>query len=486
MRTLTSYFDGRWQQGAGAEMASIDPADESLIGQGYGVSSAQIDLAVTAARGAFDTCWRNTTPRERAGWLEDMADAIEDNRSLLTRIEVQDTGLPVTLVDGGHITRAIDCFRQFARAILLGSSETFTLDNAYSTHVEQVPLGVVAVVAPWNAPLAVAAMNVAAALAAGNCVILKPSERTPLSALVLAEIADALALPAGVFSVIQGDGSVGQQLAGHPGIDGLCFVGGLENGRKVLDAAGRSLKRVLLELGGTAPTIVCAGADLEAAVDGALLSAYSSNGQVCTAGAHILVARPLYSEFAARLADRVRRIRLGPPLESETELGPLIDARHRAHVAGLVDQAVSGGAALLASSSRPVPDTGFYHPAVLLANLSPDMALARTEVFGPVAWLAAFDDEDEAVRCASPGRGGLAATVWTDDVAQGLRIARRLDCGGVAINAPFVRDIRAPFGGTGLSGLGRVGGRWSIEAYSEPRTICHPLTPFALPRYGLR
>jgi len=485
MTRLQSLIAGSWADGAGPPIACEDPATGAVVAEFRAARADEVDAAVAAAAAAQRRCWGPAPARERRDWLGAIADAIEDNAERLAEAEAGDTGLPIAFTEGGHIPRAIECFRHFGELASQAPGEWFALDGAYATLVDRRPLGVVAVLAPWNAPLAVAAMNVAAALAAGNAVILKPSERTPVSSTLLARLIDGLGLPAGVFGLVHGGAAVGAQLAGHAGIDGVCFVGGLDNGRRVLAAAAPSLKRVLLELGGASPTIVFADALFEAALDGAILSAFSGNGEVCTAGARILVERSLHARFAAAFAARAEAIRIGPPLDRATELGPLIDRRHHDHVTGLVADALRRGARLLAGGGRPAAlPRGHYHAPTVLDAVPAEAELRRREVFGPVAMLLPFDGEDAAVAAAAEGVAGLAATIWTADLARGARIARRLGCGGAAVNAPFVRDVRAPFGGIGTSGLGRVGGRWSLDAYSEPTTLCLPVAPFALPRLG--
>lgn len=487
MSRSASAAAGSCVDGAGPRVPHEDPATGAILAGPPAADAGQIDRAVAAAAAAQRDWWGHTPARERRDWLCAIADAIEDNAASLAAAEARDTGLPLSLTEGGHIPRAVECFRAFGALAHQTPGEWHSLDGAYATLVERRPLGVVAVLAPWNAPLAVAAMNVAAALAAGNAVILKPSERAPVSSNLLARLIDALGFPPGVFSLLNGGPDVGARLAGHPGIAGLCFVGGLENGRRVLASAAPSMKRVLLELGGRSSTIIFGDAPFEACVDGALLSAFSGNGAVCTAGARILVERSLYPRFAESFAARAAAIRIGPPLDRATELGPLIDRRHHEHVAGLVADAVRRGARLLAGGAgRPAGFAGgHYHLPTVLADVPAEAAVLREEVFGPVAVLVPFDSDVDALAAASDPHAGLAATVWTADLSRGARVARRLACGGVALNAPFVRDERAPFGGLRLSGIGRVGGRWSLDAYSEPVTLCLPVEPFALPRLGV-
>jgi acyl-CoA reductase-like NAD-dependent aldehyde dehydrogenase len=284
--------------------------------------------------------------------------------------------------------------------------------------------------------------------------------------------------------VLQGDRTIGRSLARSAGVDGLCFVGGIDAGRDVLQNAAGTLKRVTLELGGKSPTIVFADCDPSAALDGALLSAFSSNGEVCAAGSRILIEAKIYREFVGALAERAAAIRVGDPRAPSSEMGPLIDGEHLARVDGMVREAIAAGAVAL-TPCGPMPDMGgsYYRPAVL-DGVSPRMRIAREEVFGPVTVVMPFADEEEAVSLANDSDFGLHASIWSTDVPRALRVASRIEAGSVAINAGLVRDIRAPFGGRKLSGLGRSGGRWSIDAFTEPKSVAVALAPYALPRLG--
>lgn len=419
----------------------------------------------------------------RATLLNAIADEIEANAELIAGLETDDTGLLLSLTTQGHLPRAVQCFRYFA-SLAAQPDSALPLDDAYLTWVLREPLGVVGVIAPWNAPLAVAAMNVSAALALGNCVILKPSERSPMSSDALAQIIDALELPPGVFQVLQGDADVGRKLAAADGVDGLCFVGGVDAGREVMAAGSRTFKRVTLELGGKSPTVVFADCDFEAAIDGALLSAFASNGEVCAAGSRILVERSLYRSFVEALAQRAASIRVGDPRAPSSEMGPLIDATHLARVEAMVERALASGARAAAVGGRVSDQVGAYFRPVVLDHVTPAMPIAQEEVFGPVTAVMPFVDEADAIALANNTRFGLHASVWSTDVARAMRIASHLDAGSVAINAPLLRDIRAPFGGRKLSGLGRTGGRWSLDAYSEPKAIALAINPYRLPCLG--
>lgn len=478
------YIEGRFRNGAGGPYDATNPATERTHARVTPADEAQVRAAIVAARRAAGD-WRRTSAEMRAAWLRAIADGLEARAAAIAPLETDDTGLLLTLTAQGHLPRAIQCFRHFADEV--GQPDAvFPLDNAYVTWVRREPLGVVGVIAPWNAPLAVAAMNTAAALALGNCVILKPSERSPLSSQALAEVINDVELPPGVFQVLQGGPDVGRALAAAEGVNGLCFVGGVDAGREVLASSAPHLKRLTLELGGKSPTLVFADCDLETALDGALLSAFSSNGASCAAGSRILVERPLYRDFLEALATRAARIRVGDPRHAASEMGPLIDHRHRDHVEGMVGAAIAAGAQAATPLGRP-PDlpVGAYWRPVVLDKVEPDMRIAREEVFGPVAAVMPFDDDAHAIALANDTAFGLHASIWSADVVRALNVASEIEAGSVAVNAGIVRDIRAPFGGRKLSGLGRTGGRWSLDAFSEPKAVSVALSPYPLPRLGL-
>ncbi|WP_404369738.1 aldehyde dehydrogenase family protein [Sphingomonas sp. MMS24-J45] len=482
MRAIGCYIDGRFSVGRGDIIHDVNPANGRVIARVTSADAAQIELAIRSACAA-STVWRQTPVDFRAGLLGAIADEIDANADTLAALETDDTGLLLNLTSQGHVPRAAHCFRYFS-ALAAEPDQAFPLDGAYLTWVRREPLGVVAVIAPWNAPLAVAAMNVAAALALGNCVILKPSERSPLSSDALAQIIDALEVPPGVFQVLQGGADVGRALAAADGIDGLCFVGGVDAGCEVMAAGARTLKRVTLELGGKSPTIVFGDCDVDAAVDGALLSAFGSNGEVCAAGSRVLVEQSLYAPFVDALASRASCIHVGDPRAASSEMGPLIDTAHLDRVEAMVTAAVAEGARMTNQGGR-VPDSGgAYFGPVVLDRVTPTMRIAQQEVFGPVTAVMPFADEAEAVAIANGTRFGLHASIWSSDVARALRLAGQIEVGSVAINAGLIRDIRTPFGGRRLSGLGRTGGRWSLDAYSEPKAIALAIDPYPLPRLG--
>jgi acyl-CoA reductase-like NAD-dependent aldehyde dehydrogenase len=483
MRDIFSYIDGRFVQGKGESFYDHNPSNGQAHAKVHPIDTSQVGSAIDAARRTLPE-WRNNSCEARAAWLNDIADVIEERNTELAALETADTGMLLSLTAQGHIPRAVECFRYFAAAIDRGET-CYPLQDAYLTLVRRESLGVLGIIAPWNAPFVVAAMNVAAALAVGNCVILKPSERSPLTSFLLAEIADNLDLPPGVLQVVQGGAEIGRELASAEGIDGLCFVGGVDAGREIIRSSANNFKRLTLELGGKSPTIIFADANFDSALDGALLSAFAGNGEVCAAGSRILVERKIYPAFLEALSARTANICVGDPMLANSEMGPLIDSDHRSRVDAMVHGALGEGARATTPIGVPADlADGSYYAPVVLDRVNPGMRIAQEEVFGPVAAVMPFDSEAEAMAIADDTVFGLHASIWTADLPRALRIASNLSAGSVAINAGMVRDIRVPIGGRKRSGLGRLGGRWSLDAFSEPKSIAISINPYALPRLG--
>ncbi|MEM8804555.1 MAG: aldehyde dehydrogenase family protein [Cyanobacteria bacterium P01_G01_bin.38] len=486
-RTLAELVGDELNRSTPATWLEVkNPATGTTIGLAPVATKERVEIALLAARNAFDTTpWRHE-PQRRAELLRHVAEAIEENLEPLAHAESTDTGMTLKMCMHGHLPRAIEHFRFFAGETERLSGQVFQTGEAFVQLVEREPIGVVAVLAPWNAPLAVASMNVAAAMAAGNCVVIKSSERAPFSLSLLAEIFHGIGIPPGVVSVVHGPAEpTGSALVGSALVDGLCFVGGTETARHLIATSPQPFRRMTLELGGKSPTIICNNADLNDAVDGALLSAFSSNGEVCTAGSRILVHVSRYDDFVEQFVRRASAIRVGNPSDPGTELGPLIDENHRCAVEAHLRAAVRSGARIMCGGECPEHlKPGSYLAPAVLTDVTPQMAIWHDEVFGPVAAIVRFEQLDEAVRLANDSRYGLSASVWCGDTADGIALARHLQCGTVSVNAPVIRDIRVPFGGWKESGLGRVGGRFSIEQFTEIKVTNLCVGTFSLPRYG--
>lgn len=484
---LVQLVDGVLDCTAQAQkIPSYDPSTEKLLALAPEADAGVVAKAVAAARRAFDDgSWSMAPAGERCAKLQLVADLLEENLDAFAKAESADTGMTLKMTTEGHLPRAISHLRHFAEEAKRIYGECIPMDGAYYHLVQREPLGVIAVLAPWNAPLAVATMNIAAALAVGNTVVLKSSERAPVTLALLAKLFVAAELPPGVINVIHGRGKpTGEALALADDVDGLCFVGGTDTAKAISKRAPIH-RRNIFELGGKSPTIILADADLDNAIDGALLSAFSSNGEVCTAGSRILIHESLQHEFLRRFTERVSGIRVGDPRDPRTEMGPLIDAAHLQYVIESVGRAIGEGATLVCGGQRPAGlPYGHYITPVVLKDVHPRMEIAQEEVFGPVAAVFPFSNDEEAVTLANDTKYGLSATIWSADSSRGLALARHLRCGVVGVNTPVIRDIRAPFGGWRESGVGRVGGKWSLEQYTEVKTINVRVSGLALPRMG--
>ncbi|MER5987949.1 2-hydroxymuconic semialdehyde dehydrogenase [Streptomyces sp. NPDC001787] len=455
----------------------VDPVDGTVVGEVPEAGHETVDAAVAAARGALDGPWGNTGPEERAAALRRIADGIEARFDEFADAEAGDTGKPRGLAATVDIPRAIGNFRAYAE-LLHGRPETSytTAVPGWSTgtgkalnYTVRRPLGVVAVVSPWNLPLLLLTWKVAPALAAGNAVVAKPSEETPSTATLLAEVIDAAGLPAGAFNLVHGHGTgaAGEFLTSHPGVDAIAFTGESATGAAIMRKAADHLTPVSFELGGKNPALVFADSDLDAAVDGTVRSAFTHSGQICLCTERVYVQRTVFDEFVARLGERAREL---------TDYGPMISAAHRDKVLSYYRLAVDEGATVVAGGGVPSfgdrRDRGFYVEPTVLTGLDGRARTMREEVFGPICHVAPFDTEDEAVALANDSRYGLAATVWTRDLSRAHRVAPRIEAGIVWVNCWNLRDLRTPFGGIKDSGIGREGGTYSLDFFSEPVNIC--------------
>jgi len=400
--------------------------------------------------------------------------------------EVLDIGLPIAQM-GGLAARAAANFDYYAGVVSELHGRSFQVGDEFLNYTVRKPIGVAALIMPWNAPLMLSTWRIAPALAAGNTVVLKPAEWSPLTATLLARVLEQAELPVGVFNVVHGFGeSAGAPLSAHPGVNLVAFTGESSTGRLIAAAGAATLKRVSMELGGKSPVVVFEDADPELAVDAALAQIFTLNGQRCTAGSRLLVQRPLYDRLVGAIAERARAIRVGDPFDPRTELGPLIHPEHYERVLGYVQSARDEGASVLAGGRRPdALAAGNFLEATVIGDVDETMKVFREEIFGPVLVAMPFDDEAEAVRLANATPYGLAAYVWTNDLKRGHRVAQAIDAGMCWINSQNVRDLRTPFGGAKQSGIGREGGDYAFDFYSETEVIHVALGTHAIPRLGI-
>lgn len=478
------YIDGRWSGSvAGLPPRQVlNPADGSVLATVCVASADDVDLAVRSARTGFDNGqWSGMPVRERGNKLREIAQILADNRENLSHIESLDAGK--TLKEAGmDVDDAVSAFRYFANIADLDAGRMVDAgDPNIISRIGYLPVGVCALISAWNFPLQTLTWKLAPALAAGNTVVIKPSEVTPLSTLKLLELLEQADLPAGTVNLVLGPGAqVGTALVQHPGIDLISFTGGSEAGQKVMEAAAKGIKKVTLELGGKNPNIIFADTDFHTAVDNALTAAFVHSGQVCSAGSRLIVQDQIYDRFVRELARRADSIRLGHGQDPETECGPLATAEHRENVERHITQAIADGARLVAGGVRPgeehLQSGNFLRPTVF-ADCDRNMAIVREEVFGPVVTVERFSTEEEAVFLANDTEYGLAGAVWSNDASQVHRVAEQLRHGTVWINDYHPYLPQAEWGGFGKSGLGRENGLQGLNEYRETRHIYQNIAP---------
>ncbi len=461
----------RVSSASGATFTDVSPIDEQPIAEISRGGAAEVDAAVLAAKAAFPA-WAATSPQDRAASLHAIADGIEARIEDMAQVETADNGALLASHRRSVMPRVAHNFRFFADWLAKLDGGDLEI-NGHREQVSWAPSGVTAVITPWNAPLMLATWRIAPALAAGNTVVAKPPEWAPLTASLLADITSEAGLPGGVFNVVQGLGAeAGAALAGHEGVSRLAFTGSVATGRLVAAAAGARLTPVSLELGGKSPLLVFGDADLELAVRQAV-GQYDNAGQVCLAGTRLLVEEPVAAEFTARFTELAKTLVQGDPRDEGTGIGPNITRAHLERVDGFVRRAIADGATPLLGGGLNPDLGGLYYQPTLLTGAAPGSEILTEEVFGPVLTLQTFSGEDEAVELANNTSFGLAATMFTGDEARAERVSARLRAGTVWVNCFFVRDLRAPFGGAGLSGIGREGGTWSFDFYSDVKNTVY-------------
>lgn len=485
---VTSLIDGKpvAPRATGEDLEIVNPATEAVLTRLREADAEEVDAAVRSARRAFDQGpWPRMDINDRKDILYSIRDHLRKHAEELAYLECLNTGLPLQSVRG-HVARMARNFEFFAEVASNVHGETYTQTAGFLTYVTREPKGVAGCIAPWNAPLALASMRVATCIPFGNTCVLKPSEYTPLSMLRMVEIFHEAGLPPGVVNLINGRGAVtGNALVAHPGIDMVGFTGGTVTGRAIAAAAGRNLKPVALELGGKSANIIFESANFEQALDGALDSIYRNNGQQCLAGSRILVQRSIAKRFIEAFVERARRIRIGDPLQADTELGPLAFRQHMERVLSFAEVARSDGAKLLTGGKRAAaqPRGWFIEPTAVLAADN-DARVCREEIFGPFATFLEFDTLDEAIAIANASNFGLVNYVWSQDLNVAMRCSRDIRAGTVWINTPMMRELRAPFGGYKESGIGRDGPQASLEFFTELKATIIPIDGVKMHRFG--
>jgi acyl-CoA reductase-like NAD-dependent aldehyde dehydrogenase len=473
---------------AGRRLAIVDPATEQRVGFVEEADAGVVDKVVSAARLALaQGPWPRMAAEARQEILRRIASLIEEHAEELAFLECLNSGIPMRHLALGQIPRAALNFRFFADYIGQSSGQTFSQNPQFLTLVTREPIGVAGLIGPWNAPLALLSMKIAGCIAFGNCCVAKPAEQTPLALARFMSLIAQSGLPPGVVNLVHGTGQVtGEALVRHPGVDLISFTGGTQTGRKIMAAAGEGLKGTSLELGGKSANIVFDTADYDRALDAALLSIFSNNGQQCLAGSRILVQRSISRRFIDDFVARARALRLGDPMSPATEMGPLAFAAHLDRVLSFVEVARADGGQLLTGGERARGFAAGYYmaPTVVLAP-SNAARIAQEEVFGPFATFIVFDTVDEAIAIANQSRFGLVCYVWSQHLQTVMQAIGGIEAGTVWVNTPMARELHAPFGGVKQSGPGREGGAASEAFYTSQKTSMIPRSTVSMTRLGL-
>ncbi|MGP1347700.1 MAG: aldehyde dehydrogenase [Phycisphaerales bacterium] len=463
----------------GRTMDCVNPATGEVFAQVALSGRDDVESAVASARDAFPG-WRRTPAAQRAALMDRLADLIEQHADRLSVAETNDTGKPVALSRSVDIPRSAQNFRYFAGAIQHTASPMHRMDDEAINYTLREPRGVAGCISPWNLPLYLLTWKIAPAVATGNTVVAKPSEITPMTAFMLGELINRAGFPPGVVNIVQGEGgTAGVGLVEHPGVPTISFTGSTRVGRFISDAAGKTFKRVSLELGGKNPFVIFEDADLSQAIPAAARAAFTNGGQICLCGSRVLAHRSVFERVVEGVSRLAKERRIGDPIEQSTEHGALVTMDHLKKVEWYVETAVKDGAVVHAGGGQVDPDRlparcrggAFFEPTVL-SGLENTCDAVQEEIFGPVVTIQPFDDEGHAVELANSTRYGLAASVWTRDLSRAHRVASAIEAGILWVNCWMLRDLRTPFGGMKQSGYGREGGEWALNFFTEPKNVC--------------
>lgn len=469
-----NFIDGKLQP-TSSTLDLVSPGNGSVYGSMPRSGKAEVDEAVAAAKRAFPD-WAATPAAERARCLDRLADLVAANASELATAEARDNGKPVSLASHVDIPRAEKNLRFYASGIQHYASQSHAMEGEAINYTLRKPLGVVACISPWNLPLYLFTWKVAPALAAGNCVVAKPSELTPATAYMLSTWVAEAGFPPGVFNVLHGLGAeVGEALVLHDNIAAVSFTGGTATGARIAGHVAPKFKKMSLELGGKNPAIVFADADFEEALRTTVRSSFANQGQICLCGSRVLVERSIYEKFRDALVAKAARMQAGDPLDPSTKFGAVVSEDHMNKVLGHIELAREEGGQILCGGTRLHPEgceDGFFVAPTVIEGLGPACRTNQEEIFGPVVTLQPFDTEEEALQLANDTKYGLAATVWTTNLQRAHRVAAGIESGIVWVNTWLLRDLRTPFGGVKASGLGREGGFEAFEFFTEPQNVC--------------
>jgi len=462
-----------------------EPATGDGLARVAQAAEADVDRAVEAARAALDGPWGKTPPTERSRLLHALADAMVANRKELAELEVRNVGKAISSVKA-ELNQGVENFRFYGSAIASIAGRSNTLGGSLLFYSLKEPVGVAGQIVPWNYPLMMTTWKLAPALAAGCAVVLKPDSATPLTALRLAELAAEVGFPPGAINIVPGPGAkTGAYLVKHPGVDKIAFTGSTETGGEIMRLASSPIKRLMLELGGKSPNLVFADANLSDAIPSSVWAIYYSAGQSCEARSRVLVEQSIYDDFVSQFSAKTEQLRLGDPLDPETQVGSLISTAHRDKVHGFVERGREEGAEVVTGGAAAGDGNGAFYKPTVLAKVESSMTVAQEEIFGPVVTVIPFEDEKDAVRIANDVRYGLMATVWTGDPARGHRLASRIKAGTVAINTPYTAFPGIPFGGYKQSGFGRELGLETLDLYLETKSVLVSTSPKPFNPFGL-
>jgi len=453
---------------------NINPATEEILGTVAEGGKEEVGYAVAAARRALNGPWKKMTLNERSKILRRIGDLILERQEEFARLESLDTGKPLSLANKIDIPRAAYNFHFYADYIISVGTEAYQQDDQAIHYAYRRPVGVVGIIKPWNLPLLLLTWKLAPALGMGNTAVIKPAEWTPMTATLLMEVCKEAGVPDGVVNLVHGFGpnSAGGAISEHPDVDAISFIGEPKTGSAIMKAAADSLKKLSYELGGKNPNIIFADADLDEVIETTIKSSFINQGEVCLCGSRLYVERPIFDEFVSKFAGKVKELKVGDPLDKETDVGAMVSEEHYHRVNSYIEIARNEGANIVTGGKRPDGlAQGFYIEPTIITGLDRNSACVREEIFGPVITVSPFDLEEEVIMQANDTHYGLSATIWTNDLRRAHRVAHEIEAGIIWINTWFLRDLRTPFGGMKHSGIGRTGGMHSLDFYSELSNI---------------
>lgn len=477
MTRIQNYINGALSAPCSENyLDNYDPSRGKVYSQIPDSDARDVELAYQAAYAAFPA-WSNMAKEERSKILLRLSALIEENLDALAHAESLDNGKPLWLAKKVDIPRAVSNFQFFATAILHFASESHAMEDRGFNYTLRDPIGVVGCISPWNLPLYLFSWKVAPALAAGNTVVAKPSEITPMTAYMLSELCIQAGMPKGVFNIVHGLGpKVGAAIVEHPKIKAISFTGGTKTGEYIARTAAPMFKKLSLELGGKNPSIVFADCDFELAVKTMVTASFSNQGQICLCGSRLFVERSIYEKFRDAFVEKVKALKVGPPLNEDSKVGAVVSRGHMEKVLGYIDLAKEEGGRVLCGGEQVQLDgehaNGYYIAPTVIEGLSYTCRTNQEEIFGPVVSIMPFDSEEEVITMANSTEYGLASSVWTENLRKAHRVARNLEAGIVWVNSWLVRDLRTPFGGTKNSGVGREGGFEALRFFTEAKNVC--------------